>query len=122
MPSSSAARRDDSRALGAFRHIAFEHNRGGTTLAPEKTRAVLTILSVGPEQHLRRGFQGRRLILIEQGSGARRALEWFLDRRDEEPSETDLEEFRWFLELMIDCPSGQITLPEWERGLGDRLN
>jgi len=57
--------------------------------------------------------------VIEHGSGARRALEWFLDRTDKEPSETDLEEFRWFLELMIDGSSGQVTLPEWERGFGD---
>ena len=56
--------------------------------------------------------------MIEQSSGARRALEWFLDRTNEEPSDQDLEEFRWFLELIIEGDSDQVTLPEWERTLG----
>jgi hypothetical protein len=56
--------------------------------------------------------------VIEHGSGARRALEWFLDRSDQEPTDHDLEEFRWFLELIIEGGGDQVTLPDWERAQG----
>jgi hypothetical protein len=56
--------------------------------------------------------------VIEHGSGARRALEWFLDRSDREPTDHDLEEFRWFLELIIEGGGDQVTLPDWERAQG----
>ena len=56
--------------------------------------------------------------MIEQSSGARRALEWFLNRTNEEPSDQDIEEFRWFLELVIEGDGDQVTLPEWERTHG----
>ena len=56
--------------------------------------------------------------MIEQNSGARRALEWFLNRTNDEPSHQDLEEFRWFLEFIIEGDGDQVTLPEWERGRG----
>jgi hypothetical protein len=56
--------------------------------------------------------------VIDQSSGARRALEWFLNRTSEEPSDQDLEEFSWFLELIIEGDSDQVTLPEWERARG----
>ena len=53
--------------------------------------------------------------MIEQSSGARRALEWFLNRTNEEPSDQDIEDFRWFLELIIEGDSDHMTLPDWER-------
>ena len=53
--------------------------------------------------------------MIEQSSGARRALEWFLNRTNEEPSDQDIEDFRWFLELIIEGDSDHVTLPDWER-------
>lgn len=53
--------------------------------------------------------------MIEHGSGARRALEWFLSRSEEEPTDHDLEEFRWFLELIIEGGGEHVTLPDWER-------
>ncbi|HVG82727.1 MAG TPA: hypothetical protein VNB28_10640 [Methylomirabilota bacterium] len=56
--------------------------------------------------------------MIERGSGARRALEWFLSRRAEEPTDQDLEEFRWFLELIIEGGDDPVTLPDWERAHG----
>ncbi len=57
---------------------------------------------------------GERLV-VKQGSGARRALEWFLSRSEVEPTDQDLEEFRWFLELIIEGGGDQVTLPDWER-------
>jgi hypothetical protein len=45
-------------------------------------------------------------------------LEWFLDRSDREPTDHDLEEFRWFLELIIEGGGDQVTLPDWERAQG----
>jgi hypothetical protein len=59
-------------------------------------------------------------VVIEQGSGARRALEWFLSRSAEEPTDQDLEEFRWFLELIIEGGGDHVTLPDWERAQGLR--
>ena len=56
--------------------------------------------------------------MIEQSSGARRALEWFLNRTNEEPSDQDIEDFRWFLELIIEGESDHVTLPDWERTRG----
>jgi hypothetical protein len=56
--------------------------------------------------------------VIEQSSGARRALEWFLNRTNEEPSDQDIEDFRWFLELIIEGESDHVTLPDWERTRG----
>ena len=56
--------------------------------------------------------------MIEHGSGARRALEWFLSRTAEEPTDQDLEEFRWFLELIIEGGGDHVTLPDWERAHG----
>ncbi len=53
--------------------------------------------------------------MIDHGSGARRALEWFLNRSEEEPTNDDLEEFRWFLELIIEGGGDHVTLPDWER-------
>jgi hypothetical protein len=53
--------------------------------------------------------------VIEHGSGARRALEWFLNRSEVEPSDRDLDEFRWFLELIIEGGGDHVTLPDWER-------
>jgi len=53
--------------------------------------------------------------VVNQGSGARRALEWFLDRTEQEPTDQDLDEFRWFLELIIEGGGDQVTLPDWER-------
>ena len=53
--------------------------------------------------------------MIEHGSGARRALEWFLNRSGDEPTDQDLEEFRWFLELIIEGGGDHVTLPDWER-------
>ena len=58
--------------------------------------------------------------MIEQGSGARRALEWFLNKSAEEPTDHDLEEFRWFLELIIEGGGDHVTLPDWERAHGLR--
>jgi hypothetical protein len=58
--------------------------------------------------------------VIEQGSGARRALEWFLNRREDEPTNDDLEEFRWFLELIIEGGGDHVTLPDWERAQASR--
>ena len=56
--------------------------------------------------------------MVEHGSGARRALEWFLNRAQEEPTDQDLDEFRWFLELIIESGGDQVTLPDWERAHG----
>jgi hypothetical protein len=42
-------------------------------------------------------------------------LEWFLNRTNEEPSDQDIEDFRWFLELIIEGESDHVTLPDWER-------
>lgn len=56
--------------------------------------------------------------MIDQSSGARRTLEWFLDRTNQEPSDQDLDEFRWFLELIIEADSDHVTLPDWERSRG----
>jgi hypothetical protein len=53
--------------------------------------------------------------VIEHGSGARRALEWFLNKSQEEPTDADLDEFRWFLELIIEGGGDHMTLPDWER-------
>ena len=58
--------------------------------------------------------------MIEQGSGARRALEWFLNRSEAEPTNDDLEEFRWFLELIIEGGGDHVTLPDWERAQSQR--
>lgn len=51
-----------------------------------------------------------------EGSGARRALEWFLERSFEEPSDDDLLELRRFLETLVDGDgdSEPHSLPEWE--------
>jgi hypothetical protein len=51
-----------------------------------------------------------------EGSGARRALEWFLERSPEEPSDDDLLELRRFLETLVDGDGGSepLSLPEWE--------
>jgi hypothetical protein len=56
--------------------------------------------------------------VIEHDSGARRALQWFLNRSDQEPSDRDLQEFKRFLELMIDGERDHVTLPDWERARG----
>ena len=53
--------------------------------------------------------------MIEHGSGARRALEWFLNRSEQEPTDRDLDEFRWFLELIIEGGGDHVTLADWER-------
>ncbi|MCI0431842.1 MAG: hypothetical protein L0210_15030 [Rhodospirillales bacterium] len=42
-------------------------------------------------------------------------MEWFLSRSEVEPTDQDLEEFRWFLELIIEGGGDQVTLPDWER-------
>ena len=56
--------------------------------------------------------------MVKHGSGARRALEWFVNRSEVVPTDQDLEEFRWFLELIIEAGGDQVTLPDWERARG----
>ena len=53
---------------------------------------------------------------MREGSGARRALEWFLERSFEEPSDDELVELRRFLETLVDGDNeGEpLSLPEWE--------
>lgn len=49
-------------------------------------------------------------------TGARRAIEWFLGTRQDEPSEADLLDLHFFLrDLMDRIDSGtELNLPEWE--------
>ena len=56
--------------------------------------------------------------MIERDSGARRALQWFLSRSDQEPSDRDLQEFKHFLEVMIDGERDYVTLADWEHARG----
>ena len=48
-------------------------------------------------------------------TGARKAIEWFLGRSQEEPSDTDLVELHRFLRELDRIDTGtELNLPEWE--------
>ena len=53
---------------------------------------------------------------VADTTGARKAIEWFLGRSQEEPSDTDLVELHRFLrDLMDRIDTGtELNLPEWE--------